>query len=208
MEKSIQLKINEVISTEVLQLKKTFDVLVKDVKESKAIINLTERGKFFDIYIWDSVRNVIQVWCVESIGYLDGHFGLELTNDMEQKHQWFNLINVENCNLLVPGELTKLMDFLNVHHRSVYYFNESQRNAIEQFKKAFKRLDDENIHLLVDEENRQFLFANANGGIWLSSDPIEKMGAFEVNTDRLPRTEEQYSCDFYNGDGLYCACGE
>jgi hypothetical protein len=107
----------------------------------------------------------------------------------------------------IPGEIDRLTDeVLKAIHpeEECYHFSDEQMDAIKKFESALKRLNELNVYVLPETEDKQFYFANGAKGCCFDSDnnlldsgEYEKVASMDVK--RLPHTDEQYDTDFDMG---------
>lgn len=171
-------------------------VLGKSVNDAPIINLYTENN--------DPVQYYVKGIAAAHEGY---YLELIRTQDpFDDKHIYGHYIEGVDCDewKFIPGEIDRLTDeVLKAIHpeEECYHFTDEQMDAIKQFNSALKKLNELNVNVLPETEDRIFYFANGAKGCCfdsfnnlLDTGEYEKVASMDVK--RLPYTDEQYDTDF------------
>lgn len=161
------------------------------------------------INLYTEFNDVVQFYVKGIAAAYEGYY-LELVptayDNFDDEHVSAHYLEGDGCDAweFIPGEIDRLTDeVLKAIHpeEECYHFSDEQMDAIKQFNSALKKLNELNVYVLPETEDRIFYFANGAKGCCfdsfnnlLDTGEYEKVASMDVK--RLPYTDEQYDTDF------------
>lgn len=177
-------------------------ILGKNVNDAPIINLYTEDNDPVQYYV-KGIAAAHEGYYLELIPALYGKF--------DDKYVTAHYIEGDWCNPweFIPGEIDRLTDeILMATHpeEDCYHLSDEQMEAIRKFESALKRLNELNVYVLPETEDRIFYFANgAKGCCFDSFDNLLSTGEYEKVADidyhKLPCTDSQYDTSF-DSDGI------
>lgn len=210
---TIQERLNAIVYLEIKELKEVLDKWFNEDKDRTSLDFGKDVNKLPEINLYNEWNYALN-YDVKRIGVAhEGYYLVLNRSDMKtcEENNTIQYLDQDRW-AFIPGELSKLTEFVKKWTNPaepLYHFSDKQKEAIEQFKAAMEAISKQNVALLVDVENKQFVFANCNGlgeAFFDGSDGYMQTGycthVADIDTDRLPRTEAQYDTDFMDSDGI------
>lgn len=212
---TIKQKLDAIVCAEILGLKNVLDdwfslIVVRNTGKllftndaAKApIINLYKEDNSTAQYNVIGIEKTDDGYCLELA--LAGH------ESLDSKYIKKRYLDDENTRWeFIPGELDRLTDeILKAIHpeEDCYHLSDEQMEGIRKFESALKRLNELNVYVLPETEDRIFYFANgAKGCCFDSFDNLLSTGEYEKVADidyhKLPCTDSHYDTSF-DSDGI------
>ena len=211
---TIKEQLCEIVHAELNSLVKVVDEWFNSQSETKYELVLGKSSNDAPIInFYTEFNDVVQSYVKGIAGAHEGYY-LELirTQDtFDDKHIFAHYIEGDDCAEweFIPGEIDRLTDeVLKVIHpeEKCYHFTDEQMDAIKLFNSALKKLNELNVYVLAETEDKTFYFANgAKGCCFDSFNNLLDTGEYEkvasVDVKRLPHTDGQYETNF-DSDGL------
>lgn len=211
---TIKEKLNAIVYAELKGLVKVVDEWFKADEDRTELVLGKSVNDAPIINLYNENNDPVQYYVKGIDAAYEGHY-LELVqtayDNFDDENVKAHYLEGEWCNAweFIPGEIDRLTDeVLKAIHpeEDCYHFSDEQIAAIKQFDAALKKLNELNVYVLPETEDRTFYFANgAKGccfdsfGNLLDTGEYEKVAKMDVK--RLPHTDEQYDTDF-DSDGL------
>lgn len=207
---TIKQQLNAIVYAELKGLVKVVDEWFNSQSETKYELVLgTDVNNAPIINLYTEFNDPIQFY-VKGIARAHECYYLELMpiwlDKFDDEQMSAHYIEGDGCDAweFIPGEIDRLTDeVLKAVHpeEECYHFSDEQMDAIKQFNSALNKLNELNVCVLPETEDRIFYFANRakeccfdSYNNLLDSGEYKKVASMDVK--RLPHTDEQYDTDF------------
>lgn len=207
---TIQERLNTIICLEIKELKDVLDKWFNEDKDRTAmdfgdnLDNVPVLNRLYD--------GIARSYYVKRIGVAHEGYYLVLNYigcDLCEENNTIQYLDQDRENF-IPGELDKLTEFVNKWinpTEPIYHFTDKQKAAIKQFDSVLKKLDELNVYVLPDTEDKIFYFANgAKGCFFDGAEGYVETGQYElvgdVDLDRLQKSEMGFDAEFMSSEGL------
>ena len=211
---TIKQQLNAIVYAELKGLIKVVGEWFNDTDNGVELVLGTSSNDAPIINLYTEFNDIAQYYVKGIAGAHEGYY-LELVptayDNFDDENVKAHYLEGDWCNAreFIPGEIDRLTDeVLKAIHpdEECYHFSDEQMDAIKQFNSALKKLNELNVYVLTETEDRTFYFANgAKGCCFDSFNNLLDTGEYEkvasVDVKRLPHTDEQYDTDF-DSDGL------
>lgn len=211
---TIKEQLNAIVYAELKGLVKVVGEWFNDTDHGVELVLGTSSNDAPIINLYTEFNDVAQFYVKGIEGAYEGYY-LELVptayDNFDDENVKAHYIEGDWCNTreFIPGEIDRLTDeVLKAIHpeEECYHFSDEQMDAIKQFNSVLKKLNELNVYVLPETEDKMFYFANGAKGCCfdsynnlLDTGEYEKVASMDVK--RLPHTDEQYDTDF-DADGL------
>ena len=210
---TIKQKLDAIVCEEIIGLKKVLDDWFELVGHTDEMVLTKDATKAPIINLYTENNDPVQ-YNVKGIRRTDEGYCLELAwaerGSLDDEDIDFHYLDNENTRWeFIPGELDRLTNTITealYPEKKCYKFTDEQMDAIKQFNSALKKLNEQNVYILPEDEDRVFYFANAPKGCCFDSfDNLLSTGEYEKVADidyhKLPCTDSQYDTSF-DSDGI------
>ncbi len=205
---TIKQKLDAIVCEEIIGLKKVLDDWFELVGHTDEMVLTKDATKAPIINLYTENNDPVQ-YNVKGIRRTDEGYCLELAwaerGSLDDEDIDFHYLDNENTRWeFIPGELDRLTNTITealYPEKKCYKFTDEQMDAIKQFNSALKKLNEQNVYILPEDEDRVFYFANAPKGCCFDSfDNLLSTGEYEKVADidyrKLPCTDFQYDTSF------------
>lgn len=212
---TIKQQLNAIVYAELKGLIKVVDEWFNDTDHGVELELGTSSNDAPIINLYTEFNDVVQYY-VKGIAAANEGYYLELVptafDNFDDENVKAHYLEGDWCNAreFIPGEIDRLTDEVlkTIHpEEECYHFSDEQMDAIKQFNSALKKLDELNVYVLPDTEDKIFYFANgAKGCFFDGSEGYLETGQYElvgdVDLDRLQKSEMGFDAEFMSSEGL------
>lgn len=204
----VKMQLGAIVSFELKNLRDTMDYLqshkVEFEENNAPTINLRADDDHFVQWV---IRKV--TWDDDDVVRLNAHkwdcpYHPDDVDDFDC-NEVFDTFNDEDFrNALVPGEITELNNRIMSDYEGIsraYIFDNTQKLAIANFNEAAKMLDDAGVSVIIDNEDMQTYFVNANAVEDIAE--VDDDGRKELDLNVLPKTAHVIDFMFFASDGVF-----
>lgn len=208
---TIKQQLNAIVYEELKGLVKVVNEWLNSLSETKYELVLGKSSNDAPIInLYTEFNDVVQFYVKGIItGAPEGYY-LELVptayDNFDDENVSIHYVEGDWCDAweFIPGEIERLTDEVlkTIHpEEECYHFSDEQMDAIKQFNSALKKLNELNVYVLPETEDKTFYFANGAKGCCFDSfnnllDTGEYKKVASMDVKRLPYTDEQYDTDF------------
>lgn len=210
---TIKQKLDAIVCEEIIGLKKVLDKWFEEVKNTDELVIARYVASAPIISLYTEDNDPVQYY-VKGVKRTDKGYCLELActerGSLDDEYIGKHYLDNENTRWeFIPGELDRLTDEILkaiYPEEDCYHLSDEQMEAIRKFESALKRLNELNVYVLPETEDRIFYFANgAKGCCFDSFDNLLSTGEYEKVADidyhKLPCTDSHYDTSF-DSDGI------